>query len=104
MDTQLTFAVTAFSIHNTASLLVDDGQSGNNPLEQPSLASETDLRAPKAASPDGWNTHLPPGTSSGDVKDYCKRNWMVTVRCIGVGLPSKVAGRYFHSFKASMAA
>jgi len=51
VDTQLTFAVTAFSIHNTASLLVDDGQSGNNPLEQASLASETDLRAPKGGFP-----------------------------------------------------
>ena len=26
------------------------------------------------------------------VKDYCKRNWIVTVRCIGTVLPFRVAG------------
>src|SRR5229473_7868494 len=44
------------------------------------------------------------GTPSEAVKDYCKRNWMVTAKCIETGLPSSDAGWYFHCFKASMAA
>src|SRR5882724_3648919 len=43
-------------------------------------------------------------TQSRTEKDYGKRNWMVTVRCIGTGLPSSDAGWYFHCFKASVAA
>ena len=37
-------------------------------------------------------------------RTYCRRNWMVTVRCIGTGFPSSVAGWYFHWRTASTAA
>ena len=65
MDTQLTFAVTAFSIHNTASLLVDDEGYGSNRVTSGLLtpnvgAPSTLLVGPRLASLKDWARFIVP--------------------------------------------
>jgi hypothetical protein len=43
-----------------------------------------------------WGRTAGPRAAARPGNIYCNRNWTVTVRCIGTGLPSSIAGSYLH--------